>query len=291
MFTKILCPIDFSPGSDHALAVASRIAKDTRAELVIVHVGSTPWLVPSRYPFPADLIEKLTREREDGLATAAREATRLGAPSVATRLVQGTAWDEIVHVLDDDTRFDLAVIGTHGRTGIARVLLGSVAEKVVRHAPCSVLAARARGDVKAFEHVLCPTDFSDSSRRAVELAAALVVPGGSGITLLHTIEMPVVYATPTIPPVVFAEVDKQTRPLIEQWAGELRSKVGVPVATLVETGSPGANALEILDKDPSYDLVVVGSHGRTGLKRVLLGSVAEKIVRHAPCPVLVARTR
>lgn len=291
MFKKILCPVDFSPGAEYALHVAVRMAIEADAELVLVHVWDSPLVVSTRYPLPFDVIQAMIQEQELGLAAAARDASRLGAKRVTTRLSNGVTWAHIVDTLTEDARFDLVVVGTHGRTGIARVLLGSVADKVVRHAPCSVLAARPRGDVKAFEHVLCPIDFSDSSRHALALAAELAAPGAAGITLLHAFELPIVSTGMAMAPDMFPEVKEQAAHLLEQWAADLRTKVKVPVTTLVASGSPGARALGILDDDPTFDLVVVGSHGRTGLRRVLLGSVAEKIVRNAPCPVLVARNR
>jgi nucleotide-binding universal stress UspA family protein len=79
--------------------------------------------------------------------------------------------------------------------------------------------------------------------------------------------------------------------MLSHWATDLEAKVEVPINTRSRVGNPGAQALAMLDDDPSFDLVVTGTHGRTGLKRALLGSVAERIVRHAPCPVLVARRR
>lgn len=291
MFQKILCPIDFSPGSDHALQVAVQMAATSDGELVLAHAWSLLPMVSTRYPVAADTVELIEREAERGLTVAAHDAARLGARRVSTRLLAGTAWDQIVSMVVDDPAFDLIVVGTHGRTGIARVLLGSVAEKVVRHAPCSVLAARPRGEVRSFRHVLCPIDFSAGSRPAVELAGEVTAPGGTGITLLHAIELPVVSSDEMIPADLFADVDRSARQLLEQWAADLRAKAAVPIATRIETGSPGARVLAVLDEDPAFDLVVVGSHGRTGLRRVLLGSVAEKLVRHAPCPVLVARRR
>ncbi len=291
MFERILCPVDFSPESDYALQVAVRIASETDADLVLAHVWDLPPLASTKYPLPVDAIQLMMHDEERKLALATGDACRLGAKRVSTRLLSGTPWAQIVKTLDDDARFDLAVIGSRGRTGIARVLLGSVADKVVRHAPCSVLVARPHGNVKPFEHVLCPVDFSESSRRAAQVAAELGAPGGAGITLLHAIELPVVYAFEGVPPDLFADIDRQTAKMMERWAEELQPKAKVPVTTLVQTGSPGARALALLDDDPTFDLVVVGSHGRTGLRRVLLGSVAEKIVRHAPCPVLVARSR
>ncbi len=288
MFKKILCPIDFSIDSKTALQVAVRMAVDADAELELVHVWNLPVMPSSRFPLPVDAVELVMNEQERELASAARDASRLGAKNVTTKLINGAAWDRIVHAAADAV--DLVVIGTRGRTGIARVLLGSVAEKVVRHAACSVLVARPRGDAKAFERVLCPVDFSDSSKQAVELAAQLAAPRGAGITLFHAIEIPAIYYDEALPPDFLGDVEKQTTHLIEQWAADLRTKTSVPVTTELQTGGAGARILDRLD-GATYDLVVVGSHGRTGLQRVLLGSTAEKVVRHAPCSVLVARAR
>ena len=87
------------------------------------------------------------------------------------------------------------------------------------------------------------------------------------------------------------EQSPRSSKLVDDAAARLRSTVTVPVATRIRIGHPGAETLALLDDDPTFDLVVMGSHGRTGVRRVLLGSVAEKIVRHAHCPVLVEHTR
>ena len=290
-FHKILCPIDFSPGSQQAMRVAVRLANEADAELVLVHA----WYVPpiafaSGDTFPADAIQQMHDDAEHGLEVAVREATSLGAKRVSSKLLTGLPWSTIVDALGDAT-FDLVVLGTHGRTGLSRILLGSVAEKVVRHAPCSVLAVRPDGAAKAFTNVLCPIDFSESSRYAAELAAELVRPGGAGITLLHVIDIPVAYSGEPPMPDFLRDLDKRSAERLDEWAARLRARVAVPVTTRSRIGQPGAETLAVLDEAPEIDLVVMGSHGRTGLSRVLLGSVAEKIVRHAKCPVLVARKR
>jgi nucleotide-binding universal stress UspA family protein len=290
-FQKILCPTDFSAGSQHAMRVAVRLAEDAGAELVLAHVWHIPASVyPAEYPLPPQLLQRMSDDARRGLDDAVREASALGAPRVSSRLLTGVPWHVIVDELDD-AAFDLAVIGTHGRTGLARFLLGSVAEKVVRHAPCSALVARPDGEPKPFTHVLCPVDFSDSSRHALELAAELVRPGGAGITLLHVVEAPVSYTGELPDPEFLRELDTRSAEQLGQWASELRSKFSVPVTIRSRIGWAGAGTLAVIDDAPSVDLVVMGSHGRTGLKRVLLGSVAEKVIRHARCPVLVARKR
>jgi nucleotide-binding universal stress UspA family protein len=183
------------------------------------------------------------------------------------------------------------VLGTHGHTGLARVLLGSVAESVVRRAPCSVLVVRPDSEPRPFARVLCPIDFSKDSPRALELAARLVDPAGGGIALLHVIDPPAVYTRAQQALELAHELDQATLQHLGRCAAELAGKTRAPVTTLSRVGRPGAEILKLLEEDPGFDLVVTGSHGRTGLERMLLGSVAEKVVRHAGRPVLVARPR
>ena len=289
-FTKILCPTDFSSGSQQALRVAARMAIEGNAELVVTHA----WYVPpsaysGEYVFAPQTIQSIVDDAQRGLDNAVAEATQYGAKNVSGKLVTGTPWAEIVSQLEKQA-FDLCVIGTHGRTGLSRILLGSVAEKVVRHSPCSVLAVRPDGEVKPFSHVLVPTDFSDYARHAFEQAAELVDPAGT-ITVLHVIEVPVAYSG-ELPIADFArDLDKRAAAGLEEAAGWLRTKTSAKVQMRSRIGYAGAQTIAVLDDDPSIDLVVMGSHGRTGIKRVLLGSVAEKVLRHAGRPVLVARKR
>lgn len=188
-FQKILCATDFSPGSEQALRVAARLANESNAELVIAHSWRLPDIAFAEFAFPGDLVRQLAEDAERGLSAALRRAKDLGVARVTSELTQGTAWEDIVNITEKDVAFDLIVIGTHGRTGLRRVLLGSVAEKVVRHAPCSVLAVRPNNG-RPFVHALCPTDFSSSADDAIELASTMIPATGS-LTLLHVIEIPV----------------------------------------------------------------------------------------------------
>lgn len=290
-FHKILCPIDFSPGSQQAMRLAMRMANDADAELVLMH----SWYIPplafaGDFMLPPEYYEEIQVGAQTALDDAVEELTALGAKRLTSRLMTGVPWAAIMAVLED-AAFDLVVIGTRGRTGLSRILLGSVAEKVVRHAPCSVLAVHPDGESKAFSNILVPVDFSESSRHATELAAAIAVPGGAGITLFHVVDIPVAYSGEPAIPGFIRDLDKRSNDLLESWATQLRSKTAVPVVTRSRIGRPGAQTLAVLENEPAIDLVAVGTHGRTGVSRVLLGSVAEKIVRHAPCPVLVARKR
>ncbi len=289
-FRKILCPTDFSPGSRQAMRVAVRLADEAGAEIVLVHA----WYVPPmaygpEYALAAELVQEIQESARAALSAALREATALGAKRLTSQLRTGPARHEIVEVLERDPGFDLVVMGTHGRTGLARVLLGSVAEGVVRHAPCPVLAVRPDGEARPFTRVLCPIDFSDGSQHAADLAAELVKTGH--ITLLHVIDPPEVYARRERMLELARDLDRHATEHLDRWAARLAGKTPAAVTTSCRIGHPGAEILKALDEGPAFDLVVMGSHGRIGLERALLGSVAEKIVRHARSPVLVARGR
>lgn len=144
-FKKILCPIDFSDCSREALRFAVEIAKPAAAAVTLVHVWHFPsYVFPGEAPLPGNLAHEIAADAAHQLAVWKGEAEKLGPVRLSTTLLEGIPWDRIVQTLQKDPSYDLAVMGTHGRTGIKRVLLGSVAEKVVRHAPCPVLVVRPR---------------------------------------------------------------------------------------------------------------------------------------------------
>jgi len=287
---KILCAVDFSPGARQAMSTAVRLANVYEAELVLVHAWYLPAALAGEYTYPADIVTEMTNEAHRGLDAAIAEATNLGATRVTAMLTQGMPWQQIVDAAKADPGFDLIVTGSRGRTGISRVLLGSVAELVVRHAPCPVLTVHPQNEPKPFAHALCPVDFSPSSRAAAELAIELAQPGGAGVTLLHVIDA--AFASGELRSrEIYRDVDRKAADLLHAWARELSAKASVRVTQQTRIGSPGSELLAALDADRTFDLVVMGSHGRVGLPRLALGSVAEKTVRHAGCPVLVVRNR
>lgn len=287
MMRKILCPIDFSPTSRNALASAVQLAIERGAELVIAHA----WQLPAAYyddlPFPADVTQQIVDDAEQELEKARAGALAAGVARVSVLLLSGSAWRVIVDAIDADPAIDLVVIGANGRSGLSRIVLGSVAEQIVRHAPCSVLAVHATNRVGPYRNVLCPVDFSTSSDHAIEVAAALVDSGS--LTLLHVLDVPVSYSNEPAMTDFVSDLDRRGAALMQSRIAALHAKSRLQARTRI--GSPGRQILAVLEGEPEFDLVVMGSHGRTGVRRLILGSVAEKIVRHAPCPVLIARSR
>ncbi|MDQ3365220.1 MAG: universal stress protein [Myxococcota bacterium] len=288
-FRKILCPTDFSPASERAVGIAARLAKDADAELVLFHAWYVPAASHAGSASGPSVVDDVKGDADRALTAAARDATRAGARHVTTRLANGVPWSLIVHALEEDG-FDLCVMGTVGQTSLSRVLLGSVAGKLIRHAPCSVLVVHPQSSLAPFAHVLCPTDFSASARHALERVTSLV-PAGGRITLLHVIELPLATSGEVTMPDLAHVLDRESAEALEAWAALLASTTALAVTTRSRIGYPGAQTLAALETDPSIDLVVMGSHGRSGITRALMGSVAEKVARHATCPVLVARAR
>jgi nucleotide-binding universal stress UspA family protein len=142
--TNILCPVDFSEPSRVALAAAVELARDTGARLHVVHVYHYPSIGMGELGIVgAELVEQGIAAVRAALDEWTRDAVARGADKAEARLVEGVAWDRICAVAAE-VGCELIVIATHGRTGLRHALLGSVAERVVRHAPCSVLVVKER---------------------------------------------------------------------------------------------------------------------------------------------------
>jgi nucleotide-binding universal stress UspA family protein len=279
---KILCPIDFSPSSREALTVALRLATQHRSELLVSFVWTTaPTGAAGKLLAPDEIVQDLVAQARWGLGTLAETATS----SVSPCLVDDQPWSKIVELADADPEIDLIVINNHGRTGLAQRLLGSVAELVVRHAPCPVLVVPDDTLAQPFNRALCAVDLSPQSEIAVWLAIDLM-QSPVQLTLLHVLESSSFYNEELAPVEVDTRLDTSIEDELDRW----RSTLPIPTVSELRVGRAD---LEILmtAENPVFDLVVVATHGRVGLRRMILGSVAETVVRQAHRPVLVARTR
>jgi nucleotide-binding universal stress UspA family protein len=300
-YTKLLVGVDFSPESDLAVQQALSIARSTGAELVLVHVGvvaERPDEVPPSMRATADayygVLAEHLRGNRDRLEELRERLSGQGAP-VSQLVVDGFADAGLV---DAATQLggDLIAVGTHGRTGLKRFFLGSVAEKVVRTAHTSVLVARGSADaaVGGFHHLVVGTDFSHLAEHALDAALEVAAPGAV-IDVINCWALPALGAVPEAGLGV-AGVEAELRTAMRVHAEELGAKLissrRGPSRTLhfhAIEATP-ADGIDEWARTHGGDLVVVASHGRRGVRRLLLGSVAEVTVRHAPCSVLVVRT-
>jgi nucleotide-binding universal stress UspA family protein len=208
-------------------------------------------------------------------------------------LREGIAWNEICSSATELSP-DLVVIGSRGRRGLPRFVLGSVAERVVRLSPAPVLTVHPKhtvsipaGRIDGFRRILAPTDFSEASQRGVDAAVALALELETSLTLLHVYELPSYeyYVTDDSA----AELEARVRRDFAEQLAHVR--VRFPKAEgLVRQDTPWKGILDVAEECQA-DLVVLGTHGRRGLQRVLAGSVAEKIVRLSPVSVLTVGAR
>lgn len=289
-FRHILCPVDFSDHSRHALDHAMAIAQWYGGTVTALHVV---------HPFPyADpvMAGALVLTPED-LDRAQAELTQFvkgeaGTTPVETAVRQGTASATVLE-LAKELPADLIVMGTHGRSGFDRLMLGSVTERLLRRAPCPVLTvpkqvpdAVPTGPVM-FHRILCAVDFSPSSLAALGYAASLARETGAALTLMHIIELAPIFDPVMVGGIgVSAEVEVAARRANVARLREL-TPAGLEAATVVATGKPYQQLLQQAEREHS-DLIVLGVHG--GLAdRVHFGSTTNHIVRAATCPVLSLR--
>ena len=290
---RILVPVDFSKPSLAALRYATALAKARRARLEVLHVVEAATYVPT-LGAPIDLgelREAQTRAAHDRLDKLARDLRRRRL-RCRTVLKLGLAATAIADYAKKNAT-DLIVMATHGRGFVRHLLLGNVAERVVRTAVCPVLTIRAgtRASAAKLRRIVAATDFSQTSQRALEDAAALARSSRAEMVVLHAVE-PIALAGDlygfSASAAMDDAVERAARELMAGVVSRLRKKRGLRCRGVLANGT-AASMIVGAAKQLRADLVVVGTHGHGGLDRFLLGSVAERVVRTSSKPVLTVR--
>jgi nucleotide-binding universal stress UspA family protein len=295
----IVVGVDFSPASEIACRQALALARKLGARLVLAHAAAIPQEpegIPASMSSTAQTYLAVLRERiaEDQQALG-ELGERLGGGGVEVShvLADGFADDALVDAARELSA-DLLVTGSHGRRGLGRLLLGSTAERVVRAAHCPVLVGRGATDTadRGYHRIVVATDFSEAAERGLDLALE-VAAADATVDLVHFWQMPSLSRTHAA-----GEVDATVGEIRSGMEEHGRSRGDRALAARDTTRATvryslregdTRDGLVDLARAAAADLVVVGSHGRRGLRRLFLGSVAEWTVRHAPCSVLVAR--
>lgn len=298
-YSRILFPTDFSYCSFYAMRYAEAFAHRYGAELHLAHVVDTvqllAWASPS-YWLSSDCLygrEACLCERAEARLRHVVHLMRRDGVEAEAHVVRGTPTVEIAN-LARELRCELIVVGTHGRTGMEHALFGSVAEAVARHAPAPVLTIKhpehefvefERGQL-VLRRVMYPTDFSPFSRAALPYAASLCREFDATLVLFHAVE-PVVYGGEVVADTVVSTYpdEREGRERLEELAAEFP---GVRVELRQEPGTASHQVVKAV-QELNVDLVLIPTHGRSGVSRLLFGSVAEKVLRFAPCPVLTVR--
>ena len=298
-FKRILVPIDFSATSQKVLRHACRYAEHFNASLILMHVNPTAFAAEFKHGLKRSENEELLAHFHAQLAKLHKDQKSI-SKKVETVVASGSPFAEVCRVAAD-RKADLIMISTHGRTGLDHVMLGSTAERIVRHAPCPVLTFHqsllekrgARLSPKQVGRILAPLDFSPSSQKAATRAAKIAGALNAKLTVLHVNEVAVY---PDYPEIGFADLGllaEQQAKMANEKLGSVAKRLGrsgtVP-ATAVSDGVPYQEIVAFAE-EKKQDLIVISTHGHSSFIDALLGSTAERVVQHAPCPVLVLRQK
>ena len=296
---NIIVPIDFSKMSMPAIQIARQLARLFGASIHLAHVRQFNYAADFVAPAPPIIPFSFMPYEQNAEQTALKElkkvASECGVSSAACDVLSGAPpFDEICR-LGQTIPADLIVMPTHGRTGLKHVFLGSTAERIVQHSSCPVLVTRGnRAQSKNDPHwkvktILVSTDFSSCAREGLRYAIAFANEFGAKIILLHATYLGYVYSCEGTAIYDIPGLQKAARKNAERKMRELVRSVNFGLVKFETAFSDGSPALDICvyAKDHDVDLIITSTHGFTGLKHVLIGSIAEQVVRHAPCSVLV----
>ena len=279
-FPKILVCTDGSPDSEGALTAAINLAKTTGSTVflleVLFYLAGYDLQAPDTLAPPMvnlelmEAQEKAARERlEAWKAEAAGEGVTL-EPRVRTG---PSAYEGILEEAEE-SRPDLIIMGRHGYTGLTRLLMGSVTARVIGHSPCDVLVV-PRDVPLSFKRLLVASDGSPFSEAAWTAALSLAKTMGSDLIGVA---------------VAASDRDIPASTKVVRTLEESASQHGITLDTMIPMGRPEEGIVKAADFKGA-SLIIVGSHGRTGLKRLLMGSVAERVIGDAKCPVLVVKKK
>jgi nucleotide-binding universal stress UspA family protein len=301
MFTKIIVPLDRSAFAEQALGRAAAIARASEAslDLILVHEPFGGKV----FGDPASETDTLLGEQRYIERMAAEVCE--GASLTVTAGVHRGAAPDVICDRAGEVRADLIVMTSHGRTGLGRMWLGSVADAVVRNSPVPVLVLRPilnANDKRAahhlFKHVLLPLDGSALAADIFPTAAAIAQAGGAKITLLRVITPVPLITVDTTVPIAYAPLipdEIATRHLASEVAAELdeiaqrlRDQGHSTVDSQVVIAERTAQAVIDYARGNEVDLIAMCTHGR-GASRLLIGSVADKVLRGSELPILLHR--
>ncbi len=275
MYKKLLVAMDTSETSLHAFKESLRISKED----IMVLAVAPPYSGDLRVMGASDITQLLREPCEVALNKAMAMAEDEGA-EIRPVCVMGEPYETIVDVAEDEGR-DLIVMGTKG----PKFLVGSTTARVIGFSSQDVLLVPDKASI-AWERILLATDGSDYSRKAAAKALNLVQFSGGTLKVVSVLEIsPHIYA---VAPELTQEKIKLPKQYVEE-VKEQASSRGILAEGFVREAESADEVIIELAQDKDIDLIVMGSHGRTGLKRLLMGSVTERVIGKAPCPVLVVK--
>ncbi len=284
---KLLLATDGSSFSEGAIREAIRLAKQCSSKLSALSVIETN---PEFETIAPQLLEKAEKTTREHLESVKARAKKEGV-ECATSILEGEDSYNYISAEAAKSKTSMIIMGRRGKTGLRRLAMGSTTARVIGHAPCNVLVVPSAAQVE-FKSLVVATDGSRYSTAAASEAIGIAKRNNSKLTVISVV--PAELAMPTDVDFVvaqrerLAEKEMQTAEQNAKAVKEAAQKEGVAVQAFVMTGKP-ADAIIETARDKNADLIVVGSHGRTGLEKLLMGSVAERVIVLSTCAVLVVK--
>lgn len=285
MYERILVPTDGSGVAASAAETAINLADRFDAQLDVVYVVET-----ERLAYLVDESrEELTRRGTDAVSEIEQRATSAGVTTVTEVIDEDRSVHRNILEYADSQRCELIVMGTHGRTGVGRLVLGSVAEQTLRESRVPVMTVHEGTATDAdLESLLVPFDGSKSGLAAVDHALDLAASTEGGVSFLNVVNHATIAGAETSAGTVIDALEEAGERIVETAAGRARKR-GVNVNdTTVRIGSPFRTIVEYADRN-DIDGIVMGTHGRSGIDRFLLGSVTERVIRQTDVPVIATK--
>ncbi|MEW6620714.1 MAG: universal stress protein [bacterium] len=280
-YKKILVAIDGSETSLHALKESFKFVQKGGCEITVVSVVP-PYTGDLDLVSVGDIMGSMKKPYQDALSQADELAKTEGV-SIKTICEEGEIYERVVDLAKSEN-YDLIVVGRRGLRRLERILVGSVTARIIGHTQKDVLVIP--GDtVIGWENVLLATDGSKCSQGATERAISFTKSYHRELKVVSVVDVPTEF---------YGEAPEVAETLIQQAKGfvdEVKEKAeadGIKVVTFVREGE-AYKVITELAKNEKVDVIFMGSHGRTGLKRVLMGSVTEEVIGHTPCPVVVVK--
>jgi nucleotide-binding universal stress UspA family protein len=300
MFEKILVPLDGSALAQAILPYVMVVAKGFHSRVILFHVAETALdhEAPEQKTYADETMERIRPMAESYLAGVADELRREGI-DVETKVVKGRAAAQILEHADKEN-VGLIAMSTHGRSGLARLVIGSGLDKILRVCEQPVLLVRPRDEgaggeaAGRFSKIIVPLDGSNAAEAALPFAEALAKALGLEVILVQVIgvETTVHFGSVAadswpVPSDVLQRLDVVASGYLKGLAKQLKDR-GLTVQWEVLRGPAGPRIVEFARETPN-SLVAMTTHGRSGFRRWVMGSVADKVVRHTGEPVLVMR--
>ena len=289
---QILVPTDFSDNAQHAVDYAVDLAKRCSAKLHLLHTPVVPTylLMDLSYSPGPEAVTRILNDSQEALDAQAKAIADAGV-ELFTAIREGTV-HEVIRDYAKEHDVDLVVVGTHGRTGVSKLMYGSVTERVIKTVHTPILVVPPGGHEKPPTSIVISYDFSGPSKRAAEVARAIHGVFGGSLHLVHSYLD--VWGEYTDRGAVVGEAAEKRREalrlglqeMLEADSKEIFSMAPQNVQTHLVTGDPAGGILQVAE-DVDATLICAGTTGKSGIERLLIGSVARRLLHESQVPLLL----